>query len=68
MGRKERRNVSRIKLENLPRRSQEDVKTGPFGKVGFAYLGPGEGLLFVIGPYRFVLPGIPSPQDGVLSQ
>lgn len=60
MGRKERRNVSRIKLENLPRRSQEDVKTGPFGKVGVAYLGPGEGLLLVIGPFRFQLGSIPT--------
>ncbi len=68
MGRNERRNVSRIKVENLPRSGQSDGKTGSLGKLTVETLGPGEGILFAVGPFRFILRSPFSPQDGVLSQ
>lgn len=68
MGRSDRHNISRIKLENLPRTGQSDGKAGMSGKLSIEPLGPGEGILFAIGPIRFILRSPFMPQDGVLSQ
>ena len=68
MSRSERRNISRIKVENLPHLCQADAKVGPLGIVSVESLGEGEGKLFAIGPMRFILRAPFMPQDGVLSQ
>ena len=51
MGKDDRRAVSRIKLENLPKTCQlEAKKVGPLGLLRVAS-GPSEGLLLYVGPF-----------------